>query len=142
MKALLQLILVSTLSIPAGFAAGRDTPRSAVAKLAQTGAVTCQPTLPFFCKNIHVACSGRSTLRTFPFELRATFSHGWIESRSDTSGIDKLYGNGSVDWANEDTYVIFRPHGGNGYIKLLADGKYSFRHYSRDAGTMSYGHCY
>ena len=141
MKALLQLILVSTLSIPDGFAAGKDAPRTAIAKLAQTGRVACQPTLPLFCGNIHVACSGRSTPRTFPFELRATFSHGWIESRSDTSGIKELYENGRIDWENEDAYVIFRPQGRNGYIKLLANGEYSFRHYSQNDATMSIGHC-
>lgn len=141
MKALLQLILVLTLSIPAGFAAGRDAPRTAIEKLSQTGTVACRPTLPFFCSNIHVACSGRSTLRTFPFKLRANPSNGWIETDADTTGIKELYENGRIDWENEDTYVIFRPPGTNGYIKLLANGEYSFRHYSQNDATMSIGHC-
>lgn len=141
MKALLQLILVSTLSIPAGFAFAKDAPQTAISKLVQTGEVACQPTLPFFCSNIHVGCSGRSTIRTFSFKLRATINHGWIESKSDTTGIKKHYENGRVEWGNEDAYIILRPRGRNGYIKLLANGKYSFRYYSQDVGTMSYGHC-
>ena len=39
-------------------------------------------------------------------------------------------------------YVILRPQGRAGYIKLLANGKYSFRHYSQDVGIMSYGQCH
>ena len=74
--------------------------------------------------------------------LRANSSRGWIESTSDTSAIQKPYENASVDWGKEGTYVILRPHGIEGYIKLLANGKYSFRHYLQDAGIMSHGQCY
>ncbi len=142
MKALLQFILASTLSVSAGFAVGSDAPQSAIAKLAQTGEVACQPTLPFFCSNIHVGCSGRSTIRTFPFKLRAASGRGWIESDADTSDMKELYENGRVEWGNEDAYAIFRPHEGNGYVKLLANGDYIFRRYSRDAATMSRGRCF
>ena len=66
---------------------------------------------------------------------------GWIESESDTAGILKSYANGSVDWGKDGAYVILRPQGRQGYIKLLANGKYSFRHYSQDVGIMSHGQC-
>jgi hypothetical protein len=36
---------------------------------------------------------------------------------------------------------MLRPQGRAGYIKLLANGKYSVRHYSQDVGIMSYGFC-
>lgn len=140
-KTLLRLVLAATLSIPGGIAIGSDAPRSATSKLAQTGEVTCEPALPFFCGNIHVACSGRTTIRTFPFKLRASPSRGWIESAADTSGVKERYENGRLDWEDAKTYVILRPREGNGYVKLLADGRYSFRHYSQGIGTMSYGRC-
>lgn len=54
----------------------------------------------------------------------------------------ELYENGRVEWGNEDAYAIFRPHEGNGYVKLLANGDYIFRRYSRDAATMSRGRCF
>jgi hypothetical protein len=103
--------------------------------------VDCRPALPFFCGNIHVACSGRTEVRTFPFRFHANASRGWIESTSDASGIKTPYENASVDWGKEGAYVILRPQGRGGYIKLLANGKYSFRHYSQDVGIMSYGYC-
>jgi hypothetical protein len=137
----LQFILASALSVSAGFAAGGDAPRTTTSLLVQAVEVDCQPALPYFCGNIHVACSGRTEIRTFPFTLRANSSRGWIESKSDTSGIRKSYENGSVDWGKDGTYVILRPQGRAGYIKLLANGKYSFRHYSQDTGIMSYGSC-
>jgi hypothetical protein len=142
LKALVQLVLVSTLSVAAGFALGKDAPRSATLKLAQAGEVTCEPALPFFCGNIHVACSGRTTIRTFPFKLRTSARRGWIESGSDTSDIKEHYEDGRVDWGDDGTYVIVRPQGRNGYIKLFADGQYSVRHYTPNGGTMSYGRCY
>ena len=141
LKAFRHLMLGLTLSVSVGFAEGNDAPRAAIAKLAQTGEVSCQPSLPVFCSNIHVSCSGPSSIKTFPFKLRATRTHGSIESTSDTAGMREQYENGRVDWDSEDAYIILRPHQTNGYIKMLADGTYSFRHYSHHAGTMSRGHC-
>lgn len=141
LKALLHLVSGLTLSVSVGFAEGSDAPQSAIAKLAQTGKVSCQPSLPVFCSNIHVSCSGPSSVRTFPFKLGATRTHGSIESIADTAGIAEQYENGRVEWHNDDAYIILRPHQANGYIKMLADGSYSFRHYAQHAGTMSRGHC-
>jgi hypothetical protein len=33
------------------------------------------------------------------------------------------------------------PRRASGYVKLLADGTYSFRHYSQHIGVMSIGRC-
>jgi hypothetical protein len=126
----------------AGGAMGGDAPRSAISILAQAGEVSCQPLLPFFCSNIHIGCSGLTTIPTFPFRLRATSSHASIESKADTSGIWELYEDGRVEWGRDDTYIIVRPRRGNGYIKISADGTYSFRRYSGDAASMSHGHCH
>jgi hypothetical protein len=135
-------IFASVFAVSAGFAAAGDAPRTATSLLARAVEVDCQPALPFFCRNIHVACSGRTEVRTFPFTLRVNSSRGWIESTSDASGIWKPYENASVDWGKDGTYVILRPQGREGYIRLLANGKYSLRHYSQDVGIMSHGQCH
>jgi hypothetical protein len=97
--------------------------------------------MPVFCGNIHVSCSGPSSTQTFPFTLRATRTHGAIESASDTTGMTERYRNARIEWHGADEYVILRPHRANGYVKMLADGTYSFRHYSEHVGMMSRGLC-
>ena len=109
--------------------------------LARGGAVTCEPTGRFFCRNIHVSCSGRSAIPTFPFKLEVDGEVGRITSDSDASGIVDRYRDAAVGWASDGAYVILRPRGDNGYVKLLAPGSYSFRHYSRGVGLMSRGRC-
>jgi hypothetical protein len=124
-----------------GLAAESNAPQSAIAKLAQTGEVSCQPSLPAFCGNVHVSCSGRTSIKTFPFKLRANDSHGTIESAPGTESLRMQYENGRVEWDNEGMYVILLPRVASGYIKLLSDGTYSFRHYSQHVGVMSIGRC-
>lgn len=124
-----------------GFAAGASA-QTALEKLAQTGALACLPTLPVFCANTHVGCSGRTAIETFAFTLRTTPTSAWIESASDSSGIAQRYDNASVERASDGTYVILRPRGRDGYVKLDANGQYSFRHYANDLGTMSHGRCH
>jgi hypothetical protein len=132
----------SALAFAAGLAATSEAAPNALAKLADTGEVSCQPALPFFCDNIHVSCSGPSTLKAVPFKLRAVADRGSIEPASDPAGLGELYRDSRVDWASDKSYLLLRPARANGYIKLQADGKYSFRHYAQDAAaTMSRGHC-
>ena len=124
-----------------GFAVAGNAPDSAIARLAQTGEVSCQPSLPYFCSNMHVSCSGQTTIETFPFKLRANPGEGSIESAPGTASLRMQYENGRVEWDREGTYVILRPRLANGYIKLLSDGTYSYRYYSEHAGVMSIGRC-
>jgi hypothetical protein len=126
----------------AGIAPGSDAPQSAILKLAQTGEVSCQPSLPFFCSNVHVSCSGQTSIETFPFKLRATLTQGTIESAHETEAFRMQYENGRVEWDRGGTYVILLPRLTNGYIKLLSDDTYSFRHYSQHGGVMSIGRCH
>lgn len=140
MKKFLPLAAALALSLAAGLAGTKES-RSAVTKLAQAGAISCQPAHPVFCSNIHVSCSGPSSLKTFSFKLRATRTQGSIEGPADTAGVAEQYANGRVEWNDKDGYVILRPRQANGYLKLLADGSYSFRHYSQHDATMSRGHC-
>ncbi|MFZ2652081.1 MAG: hypothetical protein WA210_18440 [Burkholderiaceae bacterium] len=135
------LVLGLAVCSVAGYAAASDAPPTAISELRKMGEVACQPSLPFFCSNMHVSCSGQTSIRTFPFKLRATSSRGSIESAPETENIRQQYEDGRAEWDSEGTYVILRPRRTNGYIKLLSDGTYSFRHYSQHLGVMSLGHC-
>lgn len=110
-------------------------------KLRQGGAVSCQPTLRYFCENVHVRCSGRTSVPTFSFELRVKGSTGTLEPASAAEEFQRLYENAIVEWDKDDDYVLLAPRASNGYLKVLADGKYIFRHYVQNAGVMSLGHC-
>ena len=136
-----RLLLALALSSFPALAAGGNAPRARAAIAAQALELDCRPTLPYFCSNLHVACSGRTEIRTFAFKLRAQPARGWIESASDASGMRKLYEDARVDWGAQAAYLILRPRGADGYVKLLADGRYTFRYYAQNAGVMSQGHC-
>lgn len=125
----------------AALPAAGQTALDAVAKLRQTGALSCEPALPFFCGNLHVSCSGRTSLPTFAFTLRATHAQGAIEPALEAEGFRQQYQGAGVDWDNQGQYVIVRPAQTSGYIKLLANGSYSFRHYLQHVGVMSLGRC-
>jgi hypothetical protein len=103
--------------------------------------VRCEPAHPFFCLNIHAGCAGLTEVATFPFELHAIEGRGWIASGAERAGIQEQYQGGRAEWGGDDTRVIVWPAGGPGYVRLLTDGKYVFRHYVRDTGVMSYGYC-
>jgi hypothetical protein len=125
----------------AGIAAAGVASQTAVTTLAQTGEMSCQPSQPFFCENMHVSCSGQTSMETFAFKLRATRTRGSIEVAAEHELMRKLYENGSAEWDREGTYVILFPRPESGYIKLASDGTYSFRHYTQQGGVMAIGHC-
>ena len=110
-------------------------------KLRQGGALSCQPTLRYFCENVHVRCIGRTSVPTFPFELRVTGVTGTLEAASAAEEVQRQYENAVVEWSKEGDYVLLVPTASNGYLKVLSDGKYIFRHYVQNAGVMSLGHC-
>jgi len=124
-----------------GFAAEDAASPSAIAKLAQTGELSCRPSLPAFCNNVHVSCSGQTSIKTFPFKLRATPSQGTIESAPETEALRTLYENARIEWDSQGRYVLLLAQQASGYIKLLADGSYSFRTYAQGVGAMSIGRC-
>jgi hypothetical protein len=90
---------------------------------------------------MHVACSGQTSIKTFPFKLRANHSHGTIESAPEAEAPPMQYENARVEWDREGMYVVLLPRGASGYIKLLSDGTYSFRHYPQHIAVMSVGRC-
>ena len=53
-----------------------------------------------------------------------------------------LYASANVQWCSVNTYVIFSPANGKGYIKMFDNGKYVFRYYPvNQEGIMSLGMC-
>ena len=121
--------------------AASEAPSSALAKLAQTGELWCRPSWPVFCGNVHVSCSGQTSIQAFSFKLRADAGVGTIESGPEPEGLQATYENARAEWDRDGAYVILQPRRASGYIKLLADGSYSFRHYTRHAAVMSIGRC-
>jgi len=125
----------------ASFPVAGEASDNALERLRETGEVSCEPSLPYFCRNLHVSCSGRTSLPTFPFRLRATLTQGSIESAAGTERVRAPYASARIEWDGGGGYVILRPARAKGYLKLLADGTYSLRHYARELGLMSIGRC-
>lgn len=107
----------------------------------QAGEVACTPTLPYFCENMHVRCAGRTTVPTFEFKLRTTASAGPVQLLAASEEFQKIYENADVEWGKDGDYVLLSPKAAKGYVKLVSDGKYVFRHYLQSVGVMSLGHC-
>lgn len=135
------VVLGLALSGSTGFATEGAAPRDAITKLAQTGEVFCRPSLPYFCHNVHVSCAGRTSIETFAFKLKASQSRGTIEASSGAEDVAAPYADAHIEWDREGRYVILLPRLASGYIKLAADGSYSFRHYVQHTGVMSIGRC-
>jgi hypothetical protein len=117
-------------------AAAADAPLDT---LRQGGEVSCRSPEPFFCENVHVRCAGRTAVETFPFALRA--ASGSVELVTAAQEFQRTYQDAKVEWGEGGSYVLLMPRGANGYVKLLADGKYVFRHYIGSLGVMSLGTC-
>lgn len=117
-----------------------DAHRSVVAKLLDTGSVRCQPSLRYFCANIHVGCAGRTKKKTFAFRMRVTSRRGWIEPAGQLAN-DPHLSTATLVTNADSTHVILPLSDNGGYVKLGSGGRYSFRFYIRGAGVMSYGNC-
>ena len=133
--------MTAGLSLILSAAGATGAPPTVVAKLAQTGEVSCRPALPFFCDNIHVSCSGQTLRPAFAFTLRAGPTSGSIDATADAAEIALPYANARVEWGGAGEAVILFAQRGGGYIRLLDDGSYSLRHYLPQGGIMSRGHC-
>jgi len=139
---MLHLLVAGIASLGAsGAAAANDTAAAVLLRLRQGGEVSCQPTLPHFCENMHVRCSGQTSVPTFEFKLRSTGSTGSLELVTTSDEFQRRYENADVEWDNDGDYVLLWPKATNGYIKLFSDRKYVFRHYIQSLGVMSLGHC-
>ncbi len=90
---------------------------------------------------MHVSCAGRTTLPTFAFTLRASRAGASIEADAAHDALLHGYAQALVDWDAGGGYLLLRPRAEHGYLKLLADGSYSFRHYTSHGAVMSIGRC-
>lgn len=136
----LLLLCIGSLNASGG-AFANDSPVTTLLKRQQATEVSCQPTLPHFCENMHVRCSGRTSVATFEFKLRTKAGTSTVELLTTSEEFQQRYENANVEWDKDGGYVLLTPQAAKGYVKLLADGKYVFRHYIHSAGVMSLGHC-
>jgi hypothetical protein len=131
---------VSVLLGVASAGAGAQPP-DALSRLKRDGHVACEPSVPYFCANLHVSCAGRTAVPTFAFSLRATPAGAALDAGPHARAFVEQYAGGSVQWSSDGRYVIVRPARTGGYIKLFRDGRYVFRHYPQHEGIMSLGSC-
>jgi hypothetical protein len=113
---------------------------SVLTTLAKEGAVSCQPALRYFCANIHVSCSGRSSISAFPFEILIHGGQAEISADNQTmAGL--LRDKHSFHWSSDGRYLLIKFRFNQGYLKVSESGKYSFRYYQAGSALMSQGRC-
>lgn len=78
---------------------------------------------------------------TFEFKLRTAGGTGPVQLLTASEEFQRRYEDASVEWDKDGGYVLLTPKAANGYVKLMAGGKYVFRHYLQSVGVMSLGHC-
>jgi hypothetical protein len=140
-RASVQVLLSVAACLGPAAAAADEATESALLQLRKAGVVSCQPVLPYFCENMHVRCSGRTSVAISPFTLRVAGGTGSLELAPVAEDVQRLYANAAVDWSKDDDYVLLSPRGSNGYLKLLSDGRFVFRYYIQSVGVMSLGSC-
>lgn len=96
---------------------------------AQAEELRCTPALPVFCANVHIGCSGRTTLQTQAFIVssgKVAFSDGdeWI-----------------VDLSVSDSGAVYRKRGADDWIRVDLTGVFSQRIYRHTGPLMAYGTC-
>ncbi len=94
----------------------------------------CKPALPVFCRNIHVSCSGKTTIPASPFEVFITGSSAYV-----AFGKSKERIAGSVTGRGDR---VVRLSQSRDWIRIQTDGRYSHRIYRDGRAAMSYGVCH
>ena len=96
---------------------------------AQAAELRCTPALPVFCANVHVGCSGRTTLPTRGFLIepgRIVFEDGaqWqVTATISNSG------------------VVYRREASRDWIRIGHERRFSQRVYLERGALMAYGQC-
>ena len=93
----------------------------------------CKPALPVFCRNIHVSCSGKTTIPALPFEVFMTGSSATV-----AFGKSKERIAGSVTGRGDR---VVRLSQSRDWIRIQTDGRYSHRTYRDGHAAMSSGVC-
>ena len=94
----------------------------------------CKPALPVFCRNIHVSCSGKTTIPASPFEIFITGSSAYVAFGKSMERI-----GGSVTGRGDR---VVRLSQSRDWIRIQTDGRYSHRIYRDGHAAMSYGVCH
>lgn len=140
LRALHRLTTAAAWALVGATAAASEAERSPLLALRHGGELSCQPALPHFCENVHVRCTGLTTVATSAFKLRVAAGSPSVALVIGDEN-QARYQDAEVEWAEDGSYLLLSPRSANGYVKLLADGKYIFRHYTQGRGVMSLGHC-
>ncbi len=93
----------------------------------------CEPARPVFCRNIHVACAGRTGVPAVPFRV----SIDGAVARLDFDGPEPSV-HGKV---TESGDLVIRLENSRSWIRIRPDGRYSHRIYRKGGAAMSQGTC-
>ncbi len=113
----------------------------ALRDLLTAAALVCEPALPYLCANIHVSCAGRSRTRAPVFMLDLRPGEERVVAEDDAVDVFLPYSVEGLRVHRGESEVVLRPAGTRGYIRVLATGRYSLRHYASRRPLMSHGVC-
>ena len=100
---------------------------------APTRGYDCQPARPVFCRNIHVACAGRTDIPTVPFRVSIDGARARVDFDGPESSVQgRVAGSGDL---------VIRLDDSRSWIRIQPDGRYSHRIYRKDGAAMSQGTC-
>ena len=108
--------------------------------------VRCQPALKVYCKNVHVACAGRSAKPTRALMVAPTqritrfqLHHSQPSARIEEASATQVLAHGSCDAGGQG--LVLRAGSRKGYVKILANGRCAERTYRFGPALMAYGQC-
>lgn len=116
-------------------------PEAVFDRLERTGAMGCRPALRHFCANVHVGCAGRSSIPAPAFVVSLRDGRLHLEDPRSAPAAHAPTPRGELEWAHDRSYALARLQPPAGYLKIVADGSYSYRIYRRGKAYMSYGAC-
>ena len=118
-----RLLLFAILASLPGAAAAADTMQG----------FACRPTLPVFCRNIHVGCSGVTEIPTAAFDVAVAGETARLEVEGREAALTgRVFGSGDL---------VIRLEAGRDWIRIQEDGRFSHRIYRNGHAAMSYGTC-
>lgn len=94
---------------------------------------TCRPHLPVFCRNIHVSCSGPTTVPTSKLEI-------WISGEKARLVFEGAEPDVFADVVRGQELVL-RFNASQNWIRIEPGGRFSHRIYLQKGAAMSYGMC-
>ena len=100
----------------------------------------CEPALPFFCKNIHIGCAGRTRMETGPFKILLSGDSQAIVIQEKTAW------SGDLTVGEDGRSFVVRLTGKRDWIKVEGSKtsptlRYSERLYTQRGPVMSRGTC-